>query len=283
MIEVASAVIERAGGELLRLDDTDWGLVSVDGAAAPGYQVFSENRAAGDGDIVTGQRVSARDLTLSATVRDSLKNDLLRDRVLSFFLPKTEYRITLSYMDRSLWIAGVLAGFACKNDYVRNPQSLTATFFCADPYWNSLDDFGQDIASETPRWGFPYMDNPTYGALVSVYNFAREVAFDYDGDVPAPFVAELTADETVENPKLSKDGAFVRILDTMQAGDVIVINTGTARITKNGENILSRVDRASSFAGLQMNPGTNTVTYSADSGDNNLHVVMRYNKKYLGV
>ena len=55
------------------------------------------------------------------------------------------------------------------------------------------------------------------------------------------------------------------------------------RITKNGQNVLNKVDRASNFTGLQLQPGTKIVSYEAEYGDNNLHVVIRYNKQYLGV
>lgn len=51
----------------------------------------------------------------------------------------------------------------------------------------------------------------------------------------------------------------------------------------NGENVLVRVDRASNFAGMQMDVGENRVSFSADVGENDMHVVIYYNKQYLGV
>ena len=63
----------------------------------------------------------------------------------------------------------------------------------------------------------------------------------------------------------------------------MVISTKPPRITKNGVNILNKVDRTSNFTGLAMQPGANVFRYEAEYGDNNLHVVIRYNKQYLGV
>ena len=65
----------------------------------------------------------------------------------------------------------------------------------------------------------------------------------------------------------------------------VVITTAPQRIriTKNGQNVLNKVDRASNFAGLALQPGTNVYSFAADYGDNSLHVVIRYNKQYLGV
>ena len=85
--------------------------------------------------------------------------------------------------------------------------------------------------------------------------------------------------------KIIKDGAYVRLIDELVKGDRVEIDTNPRhiRITKNGVNVLNKTDRGSRFTGLQMTPGTNTVRYEADYGDNNLHVVLRYNKQYLGV
>lgn len=273
----------RDDGREFIIDETDWGALTIDGASAPSYEIFSESRAVGDGGIITGKRVGTRDFQVKANAMNLNNNDILRKQALTFFNPKQGYRIYLSYMSAEYWIDGTLSAFSCPNKHIWEPQELTAMFFCPNPYWNSVDGFGQDIASETARWGFPYMDNPKYGVLVSTYNFGREVTFDYDGDVPSYFIAELTADDTVENPKLIKDNYFVRVLDTLRAGDKIVINFETARITKNGENIISKVDRTSNFTDIIMSPGLNHISYEADSGDNNLHVVIQYYKKYLGV
>lgn len=283
MEKIVTARFVRDDGKEFLIDGSGWGITSINGAEAPAYEVFTEDKAAGDGKIVTGQRVSSRDLEIGASISQPLFNDIYRHDVLAFFSPKYSYRIYLTYMGRSRWINGNIAAFQCPNHNIWEPQELTVLFLCADPYWNSLDDFGQDIASETARWGFPYMDNPTYGVLVSTYNFSREVVFDYDGDVPGYFTAELTADDTVVNPKVIKDGVYIRILDTMQKNDKIIIDFEHARVTKNGANILSKIDRSSSFTKIQMYPGMNRISYEADSGDNNLHVILRYYKKYLGV
>lgn len=282
--EVVARIVRSDGAELIA-DETDWGLTGIDGAAAPKYQLFTEKNATDDGDTVTGKRVAARDLELTAAVMDTRLNDVLRDHVKRFFNPKYTYRVYLTYMGTTHWLAAELAAFQAPNTQISEKQTWSAYFLAANPYWQSIDDFGQDIAAITPRWGFPYMDHPTYGVLVDVANFARQVIFDYDGDVPAYPTITITADGAVTNPKIVKDGAFIRLIDTMAAEDTVVIVTNPRgiRVAKNGVNVLNKVDRASNFAGLQMQPGTNTVSYEADYGDNNLHVVIRYNKQYLGV
>lgn len=283
--DVIARIVRSDGAELV-VDETDWGLVDeIKGAAAPTYEIFTEKNATDDGDTVTGKRVAGRDLELYAAVMDTTYNDVLRARANAFFNPKYTYQIYLTYMGTTLWLAAELKAFDAPATQIDQPQTWSAYFLAANPYWQSVDDFGQDIAAITPRWGFPYMDHPQYGVLVDVANFARQVIFDYDGDVPAFPTITITADGAVTNPKIVKDGAFVRLIDTLAASDTVVIATNPRgiRITKNGANVLNKVDRASNFAAMQMAPGVNTVSYEADYGDNNLHVVIRYNKQYLGV
>lgn len=282
--DVIARIVRDDSAELI-IDDTDWGLTSIDGAAAPEYEIFTEQNATGDGDTITGKRVAARDLQLVAAVRDTAHNSVLRDRARRFFNPKHTYRVYLTYMGTTYWLAAELKAFDAPNAQIYEPQTLSVYFVAAEPYWQSPDDFNQDIASVTPRWGFPYMDHPTLGVLVDLANFSRKVVFDYDGDVPAYPTVTITADDEIINPKIVKDGYFVRLIDTLHKGDTVVLSTNprAIRITKNGENMLNKVDRASNFTGLRMQPGTNTVSYEADYGDNSMHVVLRYNKQYLGV
>lgn len=273
----------REDSEQLLVDETDWGLTSIEGAAAPAYQLFTENTASGDGVVVTGKRVGARDLKLEAEVMDTRNNDILRRRAVAFFRGKTNFQIHLTYMGVTRWIAGELAAFDAPSSQIDQPQGFSVYFVCPAAFWQSEDDFGQDIAGETARWGFPYMDHPRQGVLVSAYRFQRQVELDYDGDEPAWPRITLTASETVTNPKMSINGAYVRLLDTLLAGDSVTLAFDPPRVTKNGENILNRIDRTSNFSAMQMQPGINRIEFSADAGDNALHCVVRYNKQYLGV
>ncbi|MCM1295669.1 MAG: phage tail family protein [Muribaculaceae bacterium] len=283
MIEDVAARFVRDDGLEFIVDETDWGLTGIEGADAPDYEIFTQKNAVTDGSVVTGSHVGERDLQLSAAVMDASKNDQMRARVLAFFNPKYTYKIYLTYMGAIRWIQGRLKALKAPSGYIYTPQSFSAYFLCEKAYWQSVDDFGQDIAAVTPKWGWPYMDHPLYGRLADLSNFAREVVFEYDGDVPAAPTIILTADGEVTDPAILCQGSCIRIFDTMMTGDEIIIMTHPARVTKNGQNILNHVDRTSDFAGMRMQPGKNKVRYEAGHGDNNLHVVLRYNKQYLGV
>lgn len=281
--KIVTARFVRDDGAEFLADGANWLLTAIDGADAPEYEIFTEDNAVSDGSTVTGKRVKARDLQLDASALSVAHGATLRAAALGFFNPKHTYQVYLTYLGHTRWLFAELAAFKAPNHEVCRPQTFSAYFLAADPYWKSVDSFGKDIAAITPRWGWPYMDHPRYGVLVDVANFAREVVFDYDGDVPAWPTIVMTADDEVVNPRLVKDGAMIRLIDTLAAGDTVRIELSPIRITKNGLNVLNKVDRTSNFTGMQMQPGGNTVSFDADRGDNDLHVTIYYNKQYLGV
>ena len=91
-------LFKRADNQEFVIDESDWGAVTINGASAAEYEVFTESRGAGDGDIITGKRVKSRSLEVVAKVMDTLQNDVLRRQALTFFNPKQVYKIYLTYM-----------------------------------------------------------------------------------------------------------------------------------------------------------------------------------------
>lgn len=68
----------------------------------------------------------------------------------------------------------------------------------------------------------------------------------------------LSAAGKVVNPKIVKGDSFVRVLHTMEKGDVIeIVTSPTPTVKLNGDNILNQVDRLSRFAPLKVQPGGN--------------------------
>ena len=265
------------------IDDTDWGALTINGVDAGSYVIYSEKNGKNDGSVITGKQIPSRDLDFCAEVMDTNNNEVLRWNAISFFNPKHSYKIYITYMGRTRWIEGTVSAFKCPAVYIGKKQKLNVYFFCPNPYMNSTDDFGKDIAYQEPRFGFPFMDNPQYGVLVSVFAFSHIVDINYDGDVDSYFKATMTFDNNVVNPKIIKDNYFVRIKDTFTQSDTVVIDFENATITKNGQNILNKVDKKSNFTKIRLSPGVNTVSYSADVGENDMHIRLSFYKKYLGV
>ena len=108
------------------------------------------------------------------------------------------------------------------------------------------------------------------------------VVLENDGDVDTYCKAVLTAAGEVENPKLVINGAYVRVIDTMQAGDVIIIDftKNPPTVEKNGVNWIGHCDKTSAFDEMILRVGDSSVEYTADNGSNQLDVAIFYNKLY---
>jgi hypothetical protein len=86
----------------------------------------------------------------------------------------------------------------------------------------------------------------------------------------------------VLNPKLVINGHYVRVIDEMQDGDVIVMDFAASppTVTKNGANFIGRCDRTSEFDKMAFVVGDSALQYDADNGTNVLSVAVYFNKLY---
>lgn len=219
-------------------------------------------------------------------------NDVLRKAAISFFSPKFDYDIYLTYMGLTRWVTGKLHKFKLPTVNVYKSLELTATFMCLDPYLKSYDNFGKNIAFVTGIAGFPYIsiqddNHPDFvqGFTAGIFNFAQEVLLDNDGDIDtfARCIIETTGNVT--NPKLIINGKYVRIIDELIDGDTIEIDftKKPPTVKKNGENILGKCDRSSAFGDMALVLGTSRVGYDADNGSNLMNVTIYYNKLYAAI
>lgn len=250
------------------------------------------NNAIGDGGIFTSNRLGAKDRTIKATSRNSYKNDILRRQALGFFSPKYDYKVYITYMGLTRWFEGKLHKFMLPARNVNKDMTMTLVFYSSNPYLKSYDNFGQDIASIRGGSGFPYLcakddSHPkvAQGVTGGIYNFAKKIILENDGDVDTYCECVFEATGDVKNPKLIINGGYVRVIDNMQLGDTIVMDftKNPPTVKKNGQNYVGHCDRTSSFDEMAFTVGDSVVSFDADNGSNLLKVSLYYNKLYATI
>ncbi|MGO5053649.1 phage distal tail protein [Lachnospiraceae bacterium LCP25S3_G4] len=274
---------ERSDKKIFVIDGTDYGITEIKGIDYPEIEKFTEKNAVGDGDFKTGERIASREIEFSAKLKDSRLNEIARKQVISFFNAKYGFKLYVTYQSNQKWIDAELIGFKCPSANVYKNIEIAGTFLCLNPYFQSMDNFGKNIAAITPMSGFPYMSIIGKGFNVGIYNFANIVDISNDGDVETFCKAVFTSKGQVVNPKLVKNGKYVRVLDTLVANDVVIMDFVNNNITKNGVKSTRLLDRSSQFTSMQLDVGDNKISFGADSGDSNLDVTIYYNQQYLGV
>ena len=271
------------------IDGTDWGLLSKGSLSGFGEfenDITTVDNAIGDGGIIASDRIAQKDRTVSAVSMHNTMNDVLRHKAMIFFSGKNLYKVYISYLGITRWFTGKMYKFELSTGNTRRRMELTVTLLCPDPYFKSYDNFGKNIASASGMVAFPYLCSITNGTAQGVtggrFNFAQSVSLYNDGDSDTYLRAVFKANAGVVNPKLIVNSAYVRVIDTMSTGDVIEMDfeNNPPTVTKNDANYIGHCDRLSSFDEMGIVVGDNEVSFSADTGTNNLDVSIYYNKNY---
>lgn len=271
----------RDDGKIFTVDGTDWGILSINGLDAVDFNLYTKPNAVGDGSTITGRQAESREIYYKARLKNPNMNEAMRLKAGSFFIPGHTYTLTITYQGITRWISGDYEDFKMPSGNVYEAITITPYFFCTDPYFKSMDEFGKDIASVEPRFGYPLIDLPDNDGFVwDVFNFANVVELENDGDIDAYFRIYMEATDEVQNPKVMTSQGYVRIIDTMVAGDVYTIDCVDCMIYKNGENAIVKVDRKSDFTAMKVAVGGGDISFTADVGENALKVRPYYNKLY---
>ena len=283
----ANVLIHRSDGQTFAFDDRPMGLLELEGVDAPAMEVFTEKNAVGDGDTVTGSRVAARDITIRAKSRGGIKNAILRARAVVFFDPQYTYDVDISYDGVTRTARDCrLKAVAIPSGSLYQPLDITATFLCPYGYLDGEGGMdGVDLNSITPRLGWPYVSMENAGSLFGVYNYDKTVVIHNRGSAPTWVRGVFTAmgPGTVQNPKLIHGDAFVRVLYTMNPGDVVDIDTEKRIVRINGVNALNKIDKASSFGSMRVDPGYSVIGFDADTNPDQLSARVYFQIRYLGV
>lgn len=149
--------IIRDDNQSLVLDGEEWGIVGLENWANLSHELSVTENANYDGGIITNSRIASIDRTIEARLKDARLNELMRERILSFFNPKHEYEVHVEYQGMKRYCKGVQYGFSCDNGNVYQPITFSWTILCTQPYMLSEDDFGKDIANIDGYFGFPFV------------------------------------------------------------------------------------------------------------------------------
>lgn len=296
MVGDVVARIVRSDGQEFIIGDGAWRIPNdgLENWANLPYSVSSAEIPSYDGAIITSKRVSSVDRTIKARCVSKGANKL-RANAISFFNPKYTFKVYLTYRGRTRWCEGEQIGFMASEGNMYKQPEITWTILCANPYLQSVGDYGKDIAEVSGHIGFPWVsfipaaqgsvEGFNNWAVASVHIFQQFVEIENDGDVPSGMKATIQFKGQVVNPEIRIGDGFVRILKTLNEGDIIKLDASTRppTVTLNGENAMHLIDRNSSILDMVISPGKTTIEYDADDGYQNMSVTIKYNRQYLGV
>lgn len=295
-MSVVKARVVRDDGKEMTFGGNEWRIPSdgLENWSSLPLDVSSTEIPSYDGAYIVSSRVKSQDRTIKAMAR-SKNMDELRAAAMSFFIPNHYYDVHLTYKDRTRWARGKLIGFKADEGNIYRPVEVVFTILCPNPYLQSEDNFGKDIAEVMPMFGFPFMSFlpeedgsiagfPT-GFIMSKYEFSQEVPITNDGDVSSAIKAVIKARGHVVNPRLDIGSGYIKLNTELNENDEITLDASSIppKVELNGENAMQLVDRKSSILNMRIEVGETTIKYDADSGYQNMIVNVYFNKQYTGV
>lgn len=295
-------------------DFTPFHLLDIEGIYGIEANVVTSENTTTDGSTYQGATAKERNIVLTVEMDSNYKENrnllyrcfpIKRTGTLQY-IENGEAK-TIEYEVESI-IPGATTGVV--RDY-------TISLKCTDPYFKDLSDIEVVMASWVSNFRFPacFLEEGVvfgYREADLVKEIENESGADNIG-----IIAVFRADGVVKNPAIyhAESGEFTKVGYTdndfiMASGQYVVINTYTDKknvylldgvtqaeiesnrtpygmidwdvvIEKYGQVINEYLDEDGDF--IQLQDGTNTITYSAEEGTSYLFVSIYYRISYLGV
>lgn len=278
--------VENKNKQILELtqNEENYQVVHVDGLNPPEAEIYTNAVAGMDGEKFKSTKLQMRNLVLTIKINGDVEANRLH--LYEYFRTGAWCKIYYSNDSRSVFIEGYVE--TIENDLFTISQEMQVSIVCPDPYLKSLMTIYADISKVFGMFEFPF-DISAEGIEFAGIEPDREVVVINAGEIETGLLITLTASETVQTPIIYNvgTGEFIKLNITMQAGDVILIDTnkGHKTIKKISgaitTNVINSFDSGSSW--LQLNTGVNVFTYTATEGAELLKVEMEANLLYEGV
>lgn len=265
--------------------ETDFRIISISGLEGSSYTIHKADSNQ-DGMVVTGKKIEPREIIIKGDIKKNDNENINRQKIISFFNPKQTGEVIINRNDISRKIQYEVSSppyFTSSNlfDYM----TFEVILECPDPLLSSVNNYGKNIALITPQFAFPLIIPAGKGKIAGYRTYKNEAILNNDGDTETGLeIVFIASRGEVTNPKIElSTGEFIEVITQMARGDILKINTNNRKksITLNGENIINRINRQSSFFNLKV--GTSTIKYSSGKGYVNIDVNIYFYKKYIGV
>lgn len=273
------------GNQIDLFDNAFVQLVNADGLTGVSADISASTTPSMDGDRVNNVQAQPRGIVLDLLIKDTATVEDAKRFVLQTIKPKQRGRLRMIQADRSIEIVGIVETI----EMPRFSQSvmMQVSLYCSQPFWTDIESMIVLISRVLDLHYFPLdtggLAFPAAGIPFGEYDLNMTRTYTNDGDADCGMIITIIALGNVQNPTIYKsDGSYIGVIDTMSAGDEIVINTvrGEKSITKNGANILNKIKSGSTF--LQLDTGDNELTIDSDGDtEGNVYFLLSFKRRFV--
>lgn len=249
--------------------------------------IYGDVNVGQDGEDEVGSRLEPRYITIMGYIR---KNEIDNaNKLIGIVNPKQIATLTYrseKYTRKITCRPEAVPTITEPNEFSVLSQYLVA-LRCSDPYWRDVTGSRIDIAAWLPAFRWPLIIPP--GGIIYGYREPSLIKNILNpGHVPAAMTVVFTASSEVVNPSITNIATqqYIKMLYTMQAGDMITIDTARGRATLNRGGVETNLFNYFDFDAdpdMKLNVGDNLLRYNADSGIEQLEASIYPTPLYLGV
>ena len=281
-------------------DDPDIVVVSIDGLGSPDGEVNISGGPTFNGGLLNSSRVGTRKIEMTLAIRkhgpagDAVRQKIYRHFPITgtvLFEVQTDSRtgystmvVTENSMNMFSETQHCVIGLESEKSYLNRGTNDVVKFYGVQPLFT-----------------FPF-SNPSLTENLLVFSEGYDVqekTITYDGDVKTGIIfyfdfMDLTGiirfynNTYSEGMSIDPDAVELVMGSPIQAGDRIVVDTRprhkSATLVRNGVeyNILHAIERIGG-TWINLYPGPNDIVYLADSGSNNVSMILEHDTLYEGV
>ena len=279
-------IVQNKYGQQIELThNAAYTIYNIEGLDPPDAQINTTHNAGYDGSVFNSAYEKNRLITITMTIESPAESN----RIALYKYLKTKMPVRLFYKNgqRDVYIDGTVQSMQI--NYFQIKQVIQIAILCTEPNFSGKDYDVQEFISVTDAFEFPFSIEEGTPIAFSEITTDQEKSIINSGDLETGVIITIEAIGTVENPKIYDvdDGTFIILNVTMQDGDVITINTRKGEksviLHRAGTdtNLIGAMQRNSSW--IQLQPGDNVFTTSADQLPENMMVTFTVINQYQGV
>lgn len=260
-------------------------VIDILGIEASSYSINTADSEQ-DGANVTSVKVEPREITITGDIQKDENELMVRDNLIRFFNPKAvgEMFITRNNISRKIQYSVSSLDFPTNKMY--EYIDFTLVLECVEePYFSDAKNSGNYLTLISPQFTFPLAIPAVRGRAMGYRTFKPYLPLVNDGDKETGIkIIAIAKRGKVDNLKfILNNKEYIKVNQTLKQWDVLEINTNPRQksVTLNGENVINRIDRNSSFFSLRM--GKNILKYECDDGSTNIDIDVQFYRKYLGI
>ena len=280
-----NAIFKSDNNEIEMNKNADIKIIDIEGIEASSYTINTISSEQ-DGAIVTSTKIEPREITITGDIEKDKNETANRDKLIRFFNPRAigEFYINRNNIERKIQYRVSSLDFATNKlfEYIQFTLVLEST---EDPYFEDANNRGNNLTLISPQFTFPLVIMQERKKIMGYKVYKPYMPLVNDGDKETGLEIIITASRgQMKNIKLTlNDNEYMQVNVTLNQWDVLTINTNARKksVTLNGTNIISKIDRNSTFFSIGI--GKSILKYECDDGATNIDINVKFYRKFLGV